>query len=85
MKDKQQLQKLLTEMLVSAKAKDKDRTDELSTKFDGLLHQVFPNPTTQKADYDNCRQSCVVSLTFNEMYDICMADAEERYKRLFDS
>ena len=85
MKEKQQLQVLLTEMLASAKNKDKVRTDELSTEFDGLLHQVFPNPTSERAEYDNCRQSCVVSLIFNEMYNRCLADAEERYKKLFDS
>ncbi len=87
MTNKQKLQELLTEMIASAKAKNKDRILELDPIFDDLLHQTFSDTTDEvRRSYDNCRQSCVTSLTmFPEMYKTCMADAEERYKKLFDS
>ena len=87
MPQKQQLQDLLTEIMEAARAKDKDRILELDPIFDNLLHQNFPDLINErKRAYDNCRQSCVIGLTsFPDMYETCLADAEERYKKLFDS
>jgi hypothetical protein len=84
MPNKQRLQGLLTEMLASAEAKDQEKTNELSTEFDGLLLKTFSDSDVEKSEYDNCRQSCVVCLTFNEMYERCLADAKERYTNIMN-
>jgi len=64
--------------------KDKNRILELDPIFDNLLHQTFSDTTGEvRRSYDNCRQSCVTGLTlFPEMYETCLADAEERYAKL---
>ena len=86
MKEKQQLHQLLIEILAAARVKDKDRVLELDPKFEALLSQTFPDATAERNQYDDCRQSCVTSLTlFTEMYDTCMKNAEERYQKLTNS
>ncbi len=86
MTNKQKLLESVTEMLVAARAKDKDRVLELDPKIEASISLLFEDATPERNEYDNIRQSCVASLvTLPHMYDTCMADAEERYNKLFDS
>lgn len=86
MTNKQELLQSLTEILEAARAKDKDKIMELDPLFDDLLHKVFPEATSERNQYDTCRQSCVTGLTlFPDLYDTCLNDAEERYAKLINS
>ena len=71
MSEIKQLHQLLEEMVKSATNGDKEKVLELNRRYEQLVPRAYHKPPTKlDLEYDNCRQSCVMSVTmlkdFNE-------------------
>ena len=82
---KKLLYTVLEQMVRSAKRGDNKKILSLNRESERLLPQVFPDLSdTSRGEYDNCRQSCVMSTDpkFAKMHDKFLADALQRFRRI---
>jgi len=74
---------LLERMVESAIRSDKEEVLELNTSYEALVPKVYHDPITAlELDYDNCRQSCVMSVTMPNMREKFVSDAKERFSKI---
>lgn len=79
-----QMYHLLEEMVESAAKGDKEKVLELNISYETLVPKVYHDPRTPlDLEYENCRQSCVVSVTmFKDQHNKFVADAKERFSKI---
>ena len=75
---------ILEQMVESATRRDKQRVLELNTLYRALIPKVYHTPLTQLYfEYDNCRHSCVMSVTMLEnLNEQLVSDAKQRLARI---
>lgn len=74
---------ILEEMVSSAIAGDREKLIKLNKSYEALVPKVYHNPTKPlESEYDNCRQSCVMSTTMLNMRERFIADAKERFSKI---
>ena len=74
---------VLEQMIESADREDKERVLTLNKLYEGLIPRVYHKPLTPlDLEYDNCRQSCVMSLQMRNMRERLLSDAKERFSRI---
>ncbi len=82
--DKARMHMLLEEMLKSAEERDGQEVLGLNKSIEPLIIEEQKSSNSQLGiDYDNCRQSCVLSFTrFSGSYDKLIADARSRFSEI---
>jgi len=75
---------LLWEMIESAERNDRERMLQLNGMYEILALKAFSEPRTKlDYEYDNCRQSCVLSVTMlKKQHDESVSDAKSRFSRI---
>jgi len=84
MSELKQMYQLLKQMVQSAEVGDKTKITQLNEAYEKLVSKVYHNPLTPlESRYDNCRHSCVMSVTMlNHMHKKLVANAKQRFARL---
>ena len=82
--DKTRMHNLLESMLKSAEARDKGTVLRLNKSIEHLIVKEYKIHNSQLVrDYDNCRQSCILSFTFpSGPYDSMISDARKRFSKI---
>jgi hypothetical protein len=74
------LKELLQGMIEAAESKNRTKVLELNSIFDDLVLTSVKGYN----EYDNLRQSCILSLNIPTLYDECIEDAKKRFKKLYE-
>ena len=82
--DKTKMNGLLEKMLKSTEARDKKEVLKLNRLIEPLIVKEYKIHNSQLIrDYDNCRQSCILSFTFpSGPYYPMIADAKKRFSKI---
>lgn len=79
----QQMYHLLEQMVEKASGREKDEVMRLNDAYSRLESKIFHIPLDEVGrKYDNCRQSCIGAMMFENLYDQFMADAKEKLEEL---
>ena len=74
---------ILEEMLDCAMRGDETRLKKLNKSYESSLSRTYPgNHTPLDSDYDNCRQSCLLSFSMPHVREQFISDAKERFDRI---
>jgi len=78
-----QMYDILEEMVESAIKGDKDKVRELNNSYEDLVPKVYHDQLRPlELEYDNCRQSCVMSMSMPNMRERFISDAKERFSKI---
>ncbi|MCK4669742.1 MAG: hypothetical protein KAT43_00955 [Nanoarchaeota archaeon] len=77
---------ILENMITAANAEDTRSLDVLNKQFEKTMPDIDVLPRTRvETEYDNCRQSCLLSCTmFVDDRDIAIAHAEKQFAKFVD-
>jgi len=74
---------ILEEMIDSAIKGDQERIRELNASYEALVPKVHHKSRKPlELEYDNCRQSCVMSVSMPNMRERFISDAKERFSKI---
>ena len=78
------MHRLLEEMIKSTESRDTKTVLDLNARFEESYsiarHEL---PKQLELEYDNCRLSCVLSVTMSkDYYEMFVSDAKERFSRI---
>jgi hypothetical protein len=78
-----EMYRVLERMIESARSADGTRLRELNKLFESLVPQVYSDSTVSlDLNYDNCRQSCVMSVMMPWIREKFLADVDFRFERI---
>jgi len=78
------LYNLLEQMIQGAERNEEEKVLELQRTYEKLVSKIFKNLESElNLSYDNCRQSCVLSVTMlkKQHYEL-ISDAKRRFSRI---
>lgn len=74
---------ILEEMVENAIKGNKRKIEELNRIYEALVPKFYHDPLTYlELEYDNCRQSCVMSVNWLSMREQFLLDVNKRFPRL---
>jgi hypothetical protein len=74
---------ILEEMVDRAIKGDKEKIKELDGSYEELVPGVYHRPLSPlDLEYDNCRQSCVMSVSMPNMRERFISDAKKRFSKI---
>ena len=71
---------ILEEMVDCTIKGDQERIRELDDSYEALRPRVYHKPS--ELEYDNCRQSCIMSIDMPNMRERFISDAKERFSKI---